>query len=117
MITYNENIIQLSYIKKLCTVPNWNGYDADPIPQKVIDFVYRLLRNLGTQPEIFPCASKSIDLEYDRHNAFMSLNISDNKITVFKDYKDRNEEEYTINYEINSIVDEVQKYLYNTIRE
>lgn len=44
---------------------NWNGNGASPFSKKFLDKVEELLNELGIQPEIFPTAMGSIQLEYD----------------------------------------------------
>ena len=45
---------------------DWNLYDANPVPDQVIDYSKDILQKLIKQPdEIFPTAAKSIQFEYD----------------------------------------------------
>ena len=45
---------------------DWNLYNADPVPDQVIDYSKEILQKLIKQPdEIFPTAAKSIQFEYD----------------------------------------------------
>ena len=41
-------------------------YDADPVPEQVIDYSKNILQKLVKQPdEVFPTAANSIQFEYD----------------------------------------------------
>lgn len=45
---------------------DWNLYNADPVPDQVIDYSKEILQKLVKQPdEIFPTAANSIQFEYD----------------------------------------------------
>lgn len=45
---------------------DWNLYDANSVPDQVIDYSKEILQKLIKQPdEIFPTAAKSIQFEYD----------------------------------------------------
>ena len=47
---------------------NWNGYGAEPLSAEVISQAKNLLRELYIQPEIFPTAASTIQLEYEKDN-------------------------------------------------
>ncbi|MCR5117795.1 MAG: type II toxin-antitoxin system Phd/YefM family antitoxin [Lachnospiraceae bacterium] len=63
-----DNFKKLDIIEKL--KPGWNGNQAPAIPAKTITKVRNLINALPIQPELFPTALKSIQLEYDnsRHD-------------------------------------------------
>ncbi len=63
-----DNLKKLDLIESL--KENWNGNDAPPIPSDVIGKTRALLNILPIQPEIFPTALSTIQLEYDnsRHD-------------------------------------------------
>ena len=44
---------------------NWNGYDADPFSPDLISIMMDLILRLRIQPQIFPVADNSIQIEYD----------------------------------------------------
>ena len=45
---------------------DWNLYDADSVPEQVIDYSKHILQKLVKQPdEVFPTAADSIQFEYD----------------------------------------------------
>ena len=47
---------------------NWDGYGAEPLPRDTIFRAQRLIRSLHFQPEIFPTAAGSIQIEYGKDN-------------------------------------------------
>lgn len=59
------NLIKLEDIKKLKF--NWNGYNAKPIPEEIIEKVKKVIIKLGNdkQPEIFPTGRETIQIEYE----------------------------------------------------
>ena len=69
-IIINEDILsnmnKLSEISKLQS--NWNGNGALPFSKALIDKVRSILLTLPIQPEVFPTADNSIQLEYDGKN-------------------------------------------------
>ena len=63
-----DNLKKLDIIEKL--KPGWNGNQAPSIPSETIRKVRELINALPIQPELFPTALKTIQLEYDnsRHD-------------------------------------------------
>ncbi len=47
---------------------NWDGYGAEPLPRETIYHAQRLIRSLHFQPEIFPTAAGSLQIEYEKNN-------------------------------------------------
>lgn len=75
----DSNIKKLGYIEQL---PNgWNGNGAPTIPTDVIRKTLQLIESLPIQPEIFPTALESIQLEYDnsRHD-HMEIDINSGNV-------------------------------------
>lgn len=71
----NANVLLPELMKSLGRIDSfkslqqdWNGYSAAPISKKLIDSVTYILMNLTRQPEIFPTARNSIQLEYEKLN-------------------------------------------------
>lgn len=70
------NLNKLDTISKL--KKNWNGNGAPPIPKKVIKKVNELIEALMIQPEIFPTALGTIQLEFDNSRRdHMEIEISE----------------------------------------
>ena len=51
---------EFAHLKK-----GWNGYDADPIDKQVIENAKAIILRLPVQPEVFPTANNSVQLEYE----------------------------------------------------
>ncbi len=61
-----ESIKKLNIISSL--QDNWNGNGSKALSVELIDKVKRLVMFLDVQPDIFPTASGSIQIEYDKNN-------------------------------------------------
>lgn len=58
-------------IRKACSEKGWNGYDAEPIPEKVLEYAEKF-QEVDVLPEgfeMFPCADGSIQFEYPDDDA------------------------------------------------
>lgn len=79
-----KNLLKLDEIKSL--KKNWNGNKAKAITGKLIKKTRALIINLEKQPQIFPTANDSIQLEYDgENNTYLELQItSKNIISYYK---------------------------------
>lgn len=89
----NENlrtVLQISHLEE-----NWNEYGAGPFSSELIYKVESILLRLKKQPEVFPTAAGSIQLEYDGDNgSYLEFQIYDNKPSeVFR--IDRSGEKHT----------------------
>ena len=64
----DDNLEKLNMIENL--KPGWNGHDAPDFGKELIEKVKRILLELYIQPEIFPTALQTIQLEFDnsRHD-------------------------------------------------
>ena len=59
----------LDKLERIATLGhNWNGYGAEPLSAKLILQARNLLYELYIQPEIFPTAAGTIQLEYEKDN-------------------------------------------------
>lgn len=78
-----ENLNKLEKISNLNE--GWNGNGAPAIPSKVIRKVRALIKALNIQPEIFPTALETIQLEFDNAgHDHMEIEISESdKAEVF----------------------------------
>ena len=83
---------------------NWDGYGAEPLPEYLITSASKLIRNLRIQPEIFPTADGTIQLEYEKDNGdYLEIQISCNgRCEVFK-RSGVNEEYFSVQDDSNSI--------------
>ena len=65
----NELTRNLHKLERIATLgDNWNGYGAESLSAKLILQARNLLYELYIQPEIFPTAAGTIQLEYEKDN-------------------------------------------------
>lgn len=72
-------------LKKLETISdlkdNWNDNNAKKFSSKLISIVKNILKNIVEQPEIFPTANNSIQMEYELvDNSYLEFEIFEDKI-------------------------------------
>lgn len=79
-----KNMLKLDEIKLLKR--NWNGNQAKPIHAKIVNKTRSLIINLDRQPQIFPTANDSIQIEYDgENNSYLEFQITKEKeLSYFK---------------------------------
>ena len=66
---------------------DWNGYGADPIPSIVIDEARHIISSLNDQPDIFPTADRSLQLEYSLlDDSYLEIDIFEDKIVAMQVY-------------------------------
>lgn len=78
----------LATINKIASLPdNWNGYGASAFPPRLIERIRLIITTLTHQPEIFPTAADSIQLEYEKENGdYLEFEIYENgDIQVFQE--------------------------------
>ena len=64
---------------------NWNGNDALPLPRNIIEKVKSLLPELYMQPQLFPTACDSIQIEYEKENGeYLEFQIFEDSISFFR---------------------------------
>lgn len=81
-MTMNENLEKLNHFSTF--EKNWNGYEADPLPDNIIEVTRKILKRLSVQPEMFPTARDSIQLEYERENGdYLEFEIKATGVEVF----------------------------------
>lgn len=62
----NNNLEKLN---RICALKdNWDGYGAKTLPEGLITKAGELIRELQVQPEIFPTADGTIQIEYEKDN-------------------------------------------------
>lgn len=67
---------------------NWNGNGADRISQSLLNKLWYIVCSLDRQPELFPTASNSIQLEYDGpDNTYLEIEITDSEDTEVEVYQ------------------------------
>lgn len=68
---------------------NWNGYDADPISDDIIEECKIIVNQLEVNPEIFPTANDSIQLEYQTDKFYIELEVFQNIYLLFTKVDDK----------------------------
>ena len=104
-----KNLSKLNEIKDLKR--NWNGNNSKPVSKKLVNKTKSLIINLSRQPQIFPTANNSIQLEYDgENNSYLEFQVSkDNDLSFYKVDKAGNETSGTItanSFALESLVEE-----------
>ncbi len=105
-----DKITNLKRLQEIANLKNnWNNNGASAFNTKLIDKVRALTISLTYQPEIFPTANDSIQLEWDKCNGeYLEIEVSTSAIDVFRIDTFGHEVTSTINdiKECNSIVKE-----------
>ena len=91
---------------------NWNGNGAKAFERKLIERVREIVGDLEIQPEIFPSAAGSIELEYgNSRRDFMGIGIgNDDKAEVFIVMYNSEEIFETIDATADAINERVKKF-------
>ena len=77
-----KNLLKLDEIKSLKR--NWNGNKAKPITKKIVNKTKSLIINLEKQPQVFPTANDSIQMEYDGdNNSYLEFQITKENILSY----------------------------------
>ena len=96
-----KNLEKLDSIEKLDV--NWNENGADKFSTNLIEKVRKVLQILKEQPEIFPTAEKSIQLEYEKEDGqYLEINIYENHTKIFSIDANEQETEFVIKEEENA---------------
>ena len=67
-----KKIDQIAYLED-----GWNGNKARAFKKPLISMVRRIITSLDLQPEVFPTACDSIQLEYDKENgAYLEIEVN-----------------------------------------
>lgn len=84
---------------------NWNGNGALAFSAKLIDRVKQIVLSLVRQPEIFPTAAGSIQLEYDGDNdSYLEMEIFElGPAEIFRVNRDGSEECFKVDDDIESL--------------
>ncbi len=104
-----RNLLKLDEIKSL--KKNWNGNHAKPFSKKIVNKVKTLIITLDKQPQLFPTANDSIQIEYDGiNNSYLELQVTKkNELSYFKVDKQGNEKNGNIpcsSFALNALVEE-----------
>ena len=76
------NLIKLDEMKLL--KKNWNGNNAKPLPKKIINKAKALIIDLQKQPQVFPTANNSIQIEFDGdNNSYLEFQVTKSKFLPY----------------------------------
>lgn len=75
----------LRKLDEIRTLPrNWNGNGAKRFSRKIINRAKNLLLNLDRQPQVFPTANDSIQIEYDGdENSYLEFQVTKKRTLHF----------------------------------
>lgn len=106
--------INLDKLKQIASFEeNWNGYGAEPLSKLVLARSEDVIRRVCIQPDLFPTADNSIQMEYEKSNgAYLEVQITDGEAyeVFFMSDKDSEGEEYLINAQAEYVNEEVKKF-------
>lgn len=87
-----EKIQEIANLKE-----NWNGNEASPFPVQLINRVKNLIYGLNIQPEIFPTACNSIQLEYSfADGRYFEIEVGDRDTAEVFQVDSKGNEEYKV---------------------
>lgn len=108
------NLRRLSEIQGL--TDNWNNNGASAFSDALINDVRRIMMSVSRQPEIFPTACDSIQLEWDKKTGeYLEMEVSENDITVFYIAADGSEKQWKLTTDIDSINDTLGEFYDGTL--
>ena len=80
LIEMNPQLAEIYNLKD-----NWNDNGAKSFSRRLIDRVSELLMVLPIEPQIYPTACESIQLEYEKESGeYLEFEVSENEITVLE---------------------------------
>jgi len=110
MITLENNLNKLSSFAEL--EEGWDSEMGLPFSAEHIEKVKTIIKELPTQPQIFPTGRGSIQLEYETDNQYLEFEIYEDKTAVLLMEGDRSVFEKIItNREKDKIYNMVRKYI------
>jgi hypothetical protein len=90
-----KNLQKLKEIEEL--KDNWNENGATKFSGKLIEKVKNVLYMLKEQPEIFPTAEGSIQLEYEKKDGqYLEINVYENHTNIFSIDSNEQEKEFEV---------------------
>lgn len=85
---------------------NWNDNEAEPFTVKLVNKVRDVVLSLDIQPDVFPTAAESIQIEYEDEvkGKYLEFEIYEDAIMMLKISAEGTEEKEVEEKEINAIV-------------
>jgi hypothetical protein len=119
MVTLEYNLKKINEMYKF--EEGWDGYDANPISKEILDLTKSLLKRIKMQPEVFPVATGGIQLEYEKGNNYLEIELCENSLSLFMiNEKDKDSFSIKSYYEfrgINSISDYINLLIEEYVKE
>lgn len=108
-----ENLKRLAEIS--CLEYDWNCNEAEPFDMKLIEKCRYIINRISMQPDIFPTACDSIQLEYNFSDGrYLEFEVLDDQIEVYLIKKDGEEIEMVLEdeymEEMNRLVEQFYEY-------
>jgi hypothetical protein len=114
---YSENYQLKKKIRNITTIlsfknlqQNWNSNGAEPFSENLIQKTLNFINSskLRFQPDVFPTARQSIQLEYEKSNGnYLEIEIFENKYSAYTEINDKETEYESLSFnEIMKLVDE-----------
>ena len=103
----------LEKLEQIASLPNnWNENGANAFSKQLLSKVRNLIIFLNTQPEIFPTACDTIQLEYDKNDgAHLEIEIGENDLAEVYLIKSNGEDEFkSVSSDVYTINKVVEKF-------
>lgn len=104
-----DNLRRLDEIASL--IDDWNGNGATAFSEDLLKRVRKIIVSVRSQPEIFPTANESIQLEWDREDGeYLEMEVTLSGIDVFMIDKDGNERTWSVDGNLMEVQDIVKEF-------
>lgn len=113
VVMNEEKMDNLKKLDRIALLENgWNGSTAKAFDENLISKVRKIITVLEIQPEIFPTACESIQMEYEKEDgSYLEIEInSDDKWEVFKINSDGEETYFSIVADVEAIIKLVNEF-------
>ena len=113
LLVSEQKIYNLKKIEEIAQLKdNWNGKGARAFEQKLLDTVKNIIMFLDVQPEVFPTAYNTLQLEYDKEDgAHMEIEInSERQAEVYRIMPDTDEKTEQIELNVQNINKVVKQF-------
>jgi hypothetical protein len=81
--TQNPLLKNIELLKNLIQLPeNWAGPNSKPFSPILIEKVFNIISNFTNQPQIFPTARNSVQIEFESGDNYLEFEIFDEKIVA-----------------------------------
>ena len=113
VVMNEEKMYNLKKLDRIALLENgWNGNMAKAFDRNLISKVRKIITVLEIQPEVFPTACESIQIEYEKKDgSYLEIEInSDDKWEVFKINSDGEETYFSIVADVEAIIKVVNEF-------